>query len=198
MQSITPMLQEFNVFTNAEKHFITEEVLSANTEFMNAKLNNTDGESAKKWNYHSRTIADEASPYDHPMMCLRLVQRNDDQEGYPVSPLWNYIEPIFHRVRTKMDLPFCSILRSSINLTFHSPDMHGVIHRDHYGTDHFNMILHLSPISQGGTFICDENKNLLEESSATIWSATAFGGLWHAQGFCAPNETRAVCVVTWR
>ena len=48
MESIRLMLQEFNVFTRAEKHFITEEVLSANTEFMNAKLNNTDGESAKK------------------------------------------------------------------------------------------------------------------------------------------------------
>ena len=191
------MIQEFNVFTRAEQHFVTEEVLSANTEFMNAKLNNSDGVSTKKWNYHSRTIADEASPFDHPMMCLRLVQRNNDEEGYPVSPLWDFFEPIFHRARTKMNLPYEHTLRSSINLTWYSPDMHGVVHKDHYSIPHYNMVLILSPISQGGTFICDEDKNIVDESSPNIWSATAFTGLWHAQGFCAPNETRAVMVVTW-
>lgn len=190
------MQQLFSVFTNKEKHFINTEVLSAHTEWMNAKRLGTDGVSDNKWNYHSRTIAEEAE-YDHPMMCLRIVQRNNDEEGIPCSDLWSFFEPIFHRVRKQMNLPFSHVLRCSINLTFHSPDMHGAIHKDHYSVGHYNMIFLLSPISQGGTFLFDDNHNMLEESSATAWSATSFGGLWHAQGFCAPNETRAAMVVTW-
>lgn len=189
--------QEFNVFTNEEKMFVLIDVLSSQTEWMNAKRLGTDGESDKKWNYYSRTIADKRTQYDHAMMCLRLVNRNKDLEGIPCSPLWDFFEPIFHRVRERMELPFSHILRSSINLTFHSTDLHGAIHKDHYSVGHYNMIFLLSPISQGGTFIFDENHEMLEESSATVWSATAFGGLWHAQGFCAPNETRAALVVTW-
>ena len=189
--------QKFNVFTKEEKLFVTVDVLSSHREWMNAKRLGTDGESVNKWNYHSRTIAEENVPYDHPMMCLRLVQRNNDLEGIPCSPLWDFFEPVFHRVRNSMELPFSHVLRSSINLTFHSTDIHGAVHKDHYSMGHYNMIFLLSPISQGGTFIFDENRTMLEESSAAVWSATAFGGLWHAQGFCAPNETRAAMVVTW-
>ena len=91
--------QEFNVFTNEEKMFVITDVLSSQTEWMNAKRLGTDGESENKWNYYSRTIADEFTQYDHAMMCLRLVQRNNDLEGIPCSSLWNFFEPIFHRVR---------------------------------------------------------------------------------------------------
>ena len=189
--------QQFEVFTAKEKKFILENVLSSHAEYMNARHLGTDGASKNKWNYYDRTISEPDVEYDHPMMCLRLVQRNDDDEGVPCSNLWNFFEPIFHRIRQSMNLPFSHVLRASINLTFHSPKLHGAIHRDHYSKSHHNMILHLSPISQGGTFIFDDKHNMLEESSATIWSATSFGGLWHAQGFCAPDETRAIAVITW-
>ena len=182
------MQQKFQVFTDDEKKFILENVLSSHTEYMNARHLGTDGASKNKWNH---------TEYDHPMMCLRLVQRNSDKEGVPCSDLWDFFEPIFHRTRKSMNLPFSHVLRASINLTFYSPDIYGNIHKDHYTVDHYNMIMHLSPISQGGTFIFDEDHNILEESSATVWSATSFGGLWHAQGFCAPDETRAVVVITW-
>jgi len=189
--------QEFEVFTNKEKKFVIENVLSSHTEYMNARHLGTDGASKNKWNYHDRTIVEPGIEYDHPMMCLRLVQRNNDEEGIPCSDLWSFFEPIFHRIRNSMNLPFSHVLRASINLTFHSPKLHGAIHRDHYSKSHHNMILCLTPISQGGTFIFDDEHNILEESSATAWSATTFGGLWHAQGFCAPDETRAVAVITW-
>ena len=190
--------QEFDVFTDDEKWWITDHLLSSSTEWLNAKVNGSDGKSDKVWNFHQRTIMEKDEPYDHPMMCLRLVDRNDDKEGKVVDGQWTLLfEKVFHRVREKMGLPFSHVLRSSINLTWYSPDFHGAIHKDHYSVDHYNMVLILSPISQGGTFICDDEKNIIDESSPNIWSATTFGGLWHAQGFCAPNETRAVCVVTW-
>ncbi len=181
------MLQEFDVFTKQEKLFIVTELLTSHTEWMHARRLGTDGVSLNKWTYDS----------SETMMCLRLVQRNNDLEGIQCSPVWDFFEPIFHRVRKQMGLPFSHILRASINLTFHSPDLHGTVHKDHYSVTHNNMIFLLSPISQGGTFIFDEDQNMLEESSATVWSATAFGGLWHAAGFCAPRETRAAMVVTW-
>jgi hypothetical protein len=187
--------QEFQVFTSKEQEFINHSVLTSRTEWLNAKVDPYTSD--KPWRFYDRTIL-EPEVDDHPMFVLRLVQRNDDKKGTVVSPYWETFETIFHRVRKKMGLPFSHVLRSSINMTWHQLPMHGVPHKDHYTIDHYNMILHLTPISQGGTFIFDENKTILTESSPSVWSATAFEGLWHAQGFCAPGETRAICVITWQ
>lgn len=189
--------QLFQVFTDKEKHIINHSILSSGTEWLNAKANPYNYQSEVVWRFYDRTIA-EPEVDDHPMFALRLVQRKDnDAPGFVVSPHWFLFEKVFHRVREDMQLPFKNILRSSINLTWHQLPLHGVPHKDHYTKDHYNMILHLTPISQGGTFIFDEEKNIVDESSAAVWSATVFEGLWHAQGFCAPGETRAICVITW-
>ena len=189
------MQQLFNVFTPSEIKYIEENILTSHTEWMNARHLGTDGSSERKWTLYNQQ--EEGVEYDFPMMCLRLVQRNNDKEGTPVSPEWTFFEPIFHRVRENMNLPFTHVKRASVNLTFHSPDLHGDIHLDHYSRMHHNMIFQLSKISKGGTFIFDDDYNMLIESDVAQWSATSFGGLWHAQGFCAPNEIRAVLVITW-
>ena len=130
--------QEFDVFTDHEKWWITDYVLSSNTEFMDATVNGTtlgsSGKSDKKWNFHQRTVTEQDVPEDHPMMCLRLVDRQlHDDKGKVVSNQWGEcFEKVFHRVREKMGLPFSHILRSSINLTWHSTAFHGPIHKDHY------------------------------------------------------------------
>jgi len=182
--------QHFQVFTKEEQDFINNNLLSAKTEWRNAAI-----QPNYIWRHYKSTLIDKD---DAPMMAHRVVQRNDDLEGVPVSPFWDFLEPIFHRVRKNMGLPFDHVLRSSINLTWNHPAMHSVPHKDHYKVDHYNMVMHLTPISQGGTFIFGEDEMILEESSPTVWSATSFGGLWHAQGFCAPGETRVVAVITWR
>ena len=187
--------QEFQVFTAEEQGYVEQNILSSRTEWLNAKVDPY-AKSNRMWRYYDRTIT-EPEVDDHPMFALRLVQRNNDKEGIIVSREWTFFEDIFHRVRESMGLPFNKVLRSSINMTWNQLPLHGVPHKDHYTVDHYNMILHLTEISQGGTFIFDDDKNIIDESSPSCWSATVFGGLWHAQGFCGPGETRAVCVITW-
>ena len=189
--------QEFQVFTPEEQDEVIHKVLCSETEWQNAKVNPYNyRDSDLSWRYHAQTCSMLVD--DHPMFALRLVQRlPDDVPGFIASPHWLLFEKVFHRVREKMGYPFKHVLRSSINCTWHHPAMHGVIHKDHYSKPHYNMILQLSPITEGGTFIFDDNKEFIAESDVAIWSATAFEGLWHAQGYCAPGETRIICVITW-
>ncbi len=189
--------QEFQVFTPEEQDEVLNKVLCSETEWQNAKVNPYNyKDSDLAWRYESQTYT--AKVNEHPMFALRLVQRlPDNAPGFVASPHWLLFEKVFHRVREKMGLPFTHVLRSSINCTWHHPAMHGVIHKDHYEKPHYNMILQLSHTSEGGTFIFDDEKNMLGESDVAIWSATAFEGLWHAQGYCAPGETRTICVITW-
>ena len=181
--------QEFQGFTEEEQSNIHNDVLHAGVEWQNVMLNPYNYKTSDlAWNYE----------LDTPMFAMRLVQRMpEDKAGFVCSPHWSVFEKVFHRARERMNLPFTNILRSSINCTWHQPVDHAEIHKDHYHKPHYNMILQLTPTSRGGTFLFDEEKNLLGESDVALWSATAFGGLWHAQGFCAPGETRIVCVITW-
>ena len=189
--------QEFQVFTPQEQDKIINEVLCAQTEWQNAKINpyhykDTD----LSWRYHTATCSERVG--DHPMFALRLVQRlPDDKPGFVCSPHWLLFEKVFHRAREKMGFPFSQVLRASINCTWHHPAPYGVVHKDHYSKPHYNMILQLTPTTAGGTFIFDDNKELVGESDVAQWSATAFEGLWHAGGFPAPGETRIICVITW-
>ena len=154
--------QEFQVFTDQEKEKINHSILSSGTEWLNAKADPYNYKSDTVWRFYDRTIQ-EPEVDDHPMFALRLVQRkNNDKPGFIASKHWYLFEPIFHRVREKMGLPFNHVLRSSINLTWHQLPMHGVPHKDHYSCDHYNMILHLTPISEGGTYIFDDDKNIID------------------------------------
>ena len=193
--------QEFQVFTKEEQEFIRCSVLSAGIDWTNGQKYPYH-EPEKVWNFEMMTHLTTRRSYGAalPMFVHRLVERSESkgEPGVVVSKTWEFFEPIFHRIREKMELPFQHILRSSLNATWSQEPLHGDPHLDHYGLRHYNMILHLTPISQGGTFIFDDNHNILEESSPAVWSATAFEGLWHAQGFCAPGETRIICVITWQ
>ncbi len=73
------MQQLFNVFTSSEQKYIEENILTSHTEWMNARHLGTDGSSERKWTLYNQE--EEGVEYDFPMMCLRLVQRDNDKEG---------------------------------------------------------------------------------------------------------------------
>jgi hypothetical protein len=138
---------------------------------------------------------------DHPFMSHQLVSRSDTdgKEGTQSSGLWDWFKPIFHRTREEMGIGYSSVLRANLNLSWHFPWDYGVPHYDHdHDVPHWNMLFYLSRISTGGTYLFEEfGKPVEEQPPFDQYSALAFDGGLHCQGFCAPGETRAIAIVTW-
>jgi hypothetical protein len=174
---------QHNVFTEQELDYLNQVVLSTDID----------------WSLQPRTVKHPTKGnYDHPYMSHVLVSRvNESDPGTVNSGLWDFFEPVFHRVRERMGIGCKSILRANLNLSWHHPWEYGVPHIDHQDRDHWNMVIYLTPISSGGTYIFTENLELMGQTGYDLHSAVAFPGLMHCQGFCAPGETRVVAVITW-
>jgi hypothetical protein len=150
------------------------------------------------WYLMNKTLPDQDDPNDHPYLSHVLMHRNgDNTEGTINSMLIQEFLPIFASVTEQLGMDVKHIMRANINLTWHNPWQHGAPHRDHE-CDHHNMIIYLNEFTQGGTYIFDDNNQILDCAPAIPYGATVFGGGKHAQGFCAPGELRLIAVFTFQ
>jgi hypothetical protein len=118
-----------------------------------------------------------------------------DTQGQPVagtvnSEVYPLFEGIFHRL-----FGHRVMLRCSLNRTFHTGRAWGTPHVDHE-FDHHNAIVYLSH-AQGGTALFDHTGCITDQSTPAYNRMVQFDGVTHAQGSCAPGETRTVLVYTY-
>jgi hypothetical protein len=142
------------------------------------------------WFYHPSDTHDSQGL---PFMCHTLMHRHDSYtpvEGNVNSESYQFFKSIFDRL-----CPEKTVLRASLNLTFHNPAQHGSIHLDHE-FEHHNLIIYLSHTS-AGTLLFDENHKQIDRIPSDYNTAAIFQGQHHAQELCAPGETRLVAVFTY-
>jgi len=142
------------------------------------------------WFYHPSDTHDSQGL---PFMCHTLVHRDESYtpvEGTVNSQSYEFFKTIFDRI-----CPDRTVLRASLNLTFHNPAEHGSIHVDHE-FEHNNLIIYLSHTS-AGTILYDQNHKQIDCTPSEYNTAVQFAGLPHAQQLCAPGETRLVVVFTY-
>lgn len=106
------------------------------------------------------------------------------------SEVYPLFEEIFHRLFGHRVL-----LRCSLNRTFHTGRAWGTPHVDHE-FPHHNAIIYLSHAS-GGTVLFDSAGAVTDHSTPVYNRMVQFDGVTHAQGSCAPGETRTVLVYTY-
>ena len=129
-----------------------------------------------------------------------LMNRNGDQlpeTGIISSPYYEPMISIFKDFCLSKDIQYKTIFRAAINSTsYHDLEM-AEIHIDHR-FEHKNFIFYINQVSQGSTFIYNQDETTLEDviapekNKGVIWD-----GRPHAQGWCGLDERRLVLIVTF-
>ena len=144
--------------------------------------------------FFQKDVGDVDNDVPCPYMSHTLVHRHSSHSaisGTVNSEYWEFFYPILVRIIGHEPK---AVLRANLNLTFHLPYEHGIRHVDHT-FEHNNTILYLNRFSGGGTRIYNDTGYTV--APAVYNSAITFAGLEHAQEFCAPGESRCICVYTW-
>jgi len=127
---------------------------------------------------------------------LRLTQP-DDKMGIPNSEYMEKFERIFTNYCYKNKIKWDRILRSAINFTTHEPDdTQTYIHTDH-NFPHSAWLMYLNDFDGGPTYFYDDDGKIIYKSHPKKYNVVISEGERHSQGYCLPQQMRAVFVVTY-
>lgn len=133
------------------------------------------------------------------IFCHVLMNRNNEVANAPgVVNSYKYedFKNIFLKVCKANGIEVNVILRAAINRTFHIAEKFGHIHQDHK-FPHKQFIWYLNDFTDAPTYIFDENMCLVKTTCVGKNKAVIFDNQFHAQGVCAPGETRIAVVFTF-
>ena len=127
---------------------------------------------------------------------LRSTQKNDD-EGVPNSDYMEEFESIFKDYCSENKITYSKILRSAINFTTHEPDdTQTYIHTDH-NFPHNAWLMYLNDFDGGHTYFYNDNHKVIYKTSPMKYNIVMSEGEKHSQGYCLPQQTRVVLVITY-
>ena len=132
----------------------------------------------------------------YQMMHIMMSPSTEPQRGEINSPHARAAEDLFLRICGDYGVLVRTVYRIGVNLTFADPSPHGDIHIDHM-FPHKNFILYLNKFDKGNTLLFDKDCNLQQTIYAAEDKFAIFDGDFHAQEFCAPQQSRGVLVVTF-
>jgi len=144
--------------------------------------------------YYSPTTSLKYKMFSHILM-----RRDPDglpKEGIINSDAFEFFKNIFLDVCNKNNVDVNVIYRGCINWTWHYPEKHGEIHKDHI-FPHNQFIWYLNDFTDAPTYIFDDNENIVKITSVGKNKAAFFSSENHAQGFCKEGEFRKILVFTF-
>jgi hypothetical protein len=128
-----------------------------------------------------------------------LMKRNIENSnniGIINSSYFKGFKDIFLKICKDNEIDVNVIYRASINRTYHFAEKYGHIHKDHT-FPHKQFIWYLNDFTDAPTYIFDEEKNIIKTTSVGKNKISIFDNQNHAQGFCAPGETRIAVIFTF-
>lgn len=125
-----------------------------------------------------------------------LLPGKEPLRGRENSPHLPAAEQLFLRICGDNNITVRKIMRAAFNRTFHEPDDHSDIHKDHR-FPHKVFILYIQSLDGGDTLLFDDDGNLTETIRAQDGKFVVFDGDNHAMRFCRPHGTRLVLVITF-
>ena len=117
--------------------------------------------------------------------------------GEILSPYYDVCYSIFDKFMKENNLSYKSILRASINNTYHHPQKMNGIHLDHSDVSHGNFLMYMNTFTGGYTYLFNDQNELIHTIIPEKYKGVIFKNTKHAQGFCGPNENRFVLLFTY-
>lgn len=130
------------------------------------------------------------------MAHILMTPSHEEERGKENSHHTWAAEEIFDRICGENFIRADTIYRMAFNISFHEPTRHGDIHVDHH-YPHYVMVIYLNDFEEGKTFLFDKKYKEIDSYQPKKNKFIVFEGCNHAQGYCAPNQSRLVLVVTF-